>query len=255
MLLTACFHSASLNKQTQVNIIIPASKQQPAPRKTLWLLHGLTDDHSGWVRYTGIEKYAAAYNLNVVMPNVDRSWYTNTAYGANYFDFVAQELPAFCCKHFTEFSNAREENLVAGLSMGGYGALKLALTYPEQYSACISLSGSLDVTRKGRRYNFDEWRSIFGFEMASADELAGTPHDLFYLAEQAAKTDKALPALYLWCGTEDSLIEINGRFHDHLRALDIAHTYEYSEGDHSWKWWDKHIQSGLDVVLKRREEA
>ena len=138
---------------------------------------------------------------------------------------------------------------LAGLSMGGYGALKLALNCPEQYGACISLSGSFDVTRRGRAYNLGEWQSIFGYDIKDALELTGSEHDLFALAKQNKKEGKPFPKLYLWCGTEDSLIDINYAMDAHLTSLDVPHVLKTSEGNHTWKWWDLHIQDGVNYVL------
>ncbi|MBR7094757.1 MAG: hypothetical protein IKC73_00905, partial [Clostridia bacterium] len=180
------FKSAELNRHTQVYVLLPdENEKKPAPCKTLWLLHGLSDNHTGWMRYTSIERYAKKHHLAVVMPNVDRSWYTDTAYDANYFSFVTKELPEVCFRTFSQMSQGREDNIVAGLSMGGYGAMKAALSFPEKYGSCISLSGSLDITRKGRPCNLNEWRSIFGFDMESPLELEGSKHDLYALATKA----------------------------------------------------------------------
>ena len=129
-----------------------------------------------------------------------------------------------------------------GLSMGGYGALKAALVYPEQYNFCASFSGALDITRKNRPYDLNEWRSIFGYDLQSAADLAGTQHDLFALAGQK----KDLPYIYMWCGTEDSLLPASESFSARLTGLGIAHTYKSSEGDHSWKYWDMCLQDALD---------
>ena len=250
MFLEMNFKSSELKKHTQVNILIPDAKEtDDAPYKTLWLLHGLSDNHTGWMRYTSIERYAANHRLAVVMPNVERSWYTDTAYDANYFSYVTRELPEVCFRTFSQLSKRREDNIVAGLSMGGYGAVKTAFSCPERYGSCISLSGALDITRKGRICNIHEWRSIFGFDIKSPLELEGSKHDLFALASKLKNEDKPLPKLYMWCGTEDSLISANRSFDQHLTELDMAHRFESSEGDHSWKWWDLHIQSALDWVL------
>ena len=235
--------SAELKKETSVSVLLP-NKAQP-PYKTLWLLHGLSGNHTDWVRKSSIERYAAEHNLAVIMPDADRSWYTNTAYELNYFNYVAYELPDICRRVFNGLSDKREYNIVAGLSMGGYGALKLALACPESYCACASLSGSLDITRKGRPCNLSEWRSIFGFDIESPLELEGSEHDLFLLSSKNAAAGVSLPSLYLWCGTEDSLIRVNRDFDRHLTELGVEHKYEESEGDHSWKWWDLHIQSAL----------
>ena len=250
MFLQMNFYSKELKKAVGVNVLIPEKcLHASSPYKTLWLLHGLSDDHTAWMRYSSIERYADAWGIAVIMPNASRSWYTNTAYGANYFNFITKELPKLCRELFRGMSSAREDNMVAGLSMGGYGALKLALTCPEQYGACISLSGSFDITRRGREYNLDEWKSIFGYEIESALDLAGGEHDLFALAKKNNEEGKLFPKLYMWCGLEDSLIHINRTFDEHLTNLEVPHVYEESEGNHTWKWWDLHIQDGMRYIL------
>ena len=240
------FRSAELKKSVQVNVIIPDGREE---YKTLWLLHGLTDDHTAWARYTAIERYAKDHGIAVVMPNADRSWYTNTAYGANYFNFIADELPSICRGLFKGMSEKREDNMVGGLSMGGYGALKLSLARPEQYSGCICLSGAFDITRKGRYCPLDEWKSIFGFELEDPLSLAGSEHDVFYLAEKRKKENGLFPKLYMWCGLNDSLIDTNRELHRQLTELGVPHAFEESEGDHSWKWWDLHVQDGLNYIM------
>ena len=106
----------------------------------LYLLHGLSDDHTAWLRYTSIERYATARGLAVVMPAVHRSFYADEAHGHAYWHFVSEELPAIVAAFF-RLSERREDTFVAGLSMGGYGALKLGLHHPERFAAVASLSG------------------------------------------------------------------------------------------------------------------
>ena len=110
----------------------------------LYLLHGLSDDHTAWVRYTSIERYADAYGLAVVMPQVHRSFYTDQAHGGAFWTFLAEELPELVQRFFV-VSARREDTFVAGLSMGGYGALRWALRRPGRFAAAASLSGALDV--------------------------------------------------------------------------------------------------------------
>ncbi|MBQ8893670.1 MAG: esterase family protein [Clostridia bacterium] len=248
------FYSKALMQNVPVNILLPErSKKEDgsgAPEgtyKTLWLLHGLSGNHTDWIRKSSIERYASEYGIAVVMPGVGRSWYTDTAYDAGYFTFVTQELPAICRSYFKGMSGRREENLIAGLSMGGYGAVKAALTYPEQYCGCATLSGSLDITRKGRPYSTKEWQGIFGYELRNALELEGSDHDVFALLKK--QNGKQLPKIYSWCGTEDTLITVNRQFRDALQELQAEYLYEESEGDHSWKWWDLHIQDALKHLL------
>lgn len=252
MLLEATFLSHALKRQTQINAVIPDKVPEGAPpRRTLWLLHGLGGNNTSWVRNSCIERYAQKYNLTVIMPDAGRSWYTNTQYGENYFDYITEELPELCRGTICGISDRREDNIVGGLSMGGYGALKIALSFPERYGACISLSGSLDITRKNRSLDLPLWRALYDYGMVSPDQLENTPHDLFYLAEKCVREGSTLPEIFLWCGTEDPLIAINDAYHEHLLRLGIPHTYRFSEGDHSWCWWDMHIKNGIEDIIKR----
>jgi len=252
------YHSDALGMGVSVNVILPEQAKtligmatgSTQTYKTLYLLHGLSDDHSIWMRRTSIERYAAERGIAVVMPAVGRSWYTDTAYGAGYFTFITQELPAVCRGYFRGMSQKREDTLVAGLSMGGYGAVKAALRCPETFGGCASLSGALDIIRRATDTNVarePEWRGIFGDK--TAQDVLGGNCDLFALAEQNAAQGPR-PRLFIWCGTEDFLLEDNRRFHEHLQQLKIAHRYKESKGNHSWQWWDKHIQTALDYLLK-----
>lgn len=239
--------SQALGQRVAVNVLLPEKKvlDEQGTYKTLWLLHGLSDDHTIWLRRTSIERYAEEYGIAVIMPSTNRAWYTDTAYGANYFTFITKELPEFCRSYFKGMSDKREDNMVAGLSMGGYGAMKIALTCPEQYGYCASFSGALDVSRKGRVTDMKEWKSIFGYDIESPQELEGSIHDLYYLAKKDKAEEKPFPKMYLWCGTSDFLLEANRNYVQMLKEENIPHCYEESEGDHSWKWWDLHIQDAL----------
>jgi len=250
------FYSKALKRVTTVNVILPEIHKQAegvgrpeGTYKTLYLLHGLSGDHTNWLRKTSIERYANTYGIAVVMPSVGRSWYTDTACGEKYMTFVAEELPAVCRSYFVGMSDKREDNYIAGLSMGGYGALKIALTYPDSYCGCVSLSGALDITRENRPRDLNEWRALFGYELQDFAELNGTKHDVYALVDKNHAAGLPFPKLYIWCGTEDGLIHNNHRLRDQLEKLGIDHLYEESEGDHSWKWWDLHIQDGLEYLF------
>ncbi len=244
------YQSDALRMGVTVNVVLPEGAKHGEKYKTLYLLHGLSDDHTTWMRRTAIERYAGDRGIAVVMPGVGRSWYTDTATGANYLTFVAKELPEVCRGFFRGMSDLREDNLIAGLSMGGYGAFKAALTYPECFGGAASLSGTLDIADVSRNRPMDEWRGIFGFDMKSHGELKGTQHDLFALADECRAAGKPFPAMYIWCGEQDRGHEYSERFSQMLTDYGVPHLYESSEGDHSWRWWDKHIQSALDYLLK-----
>lgn len=251
-LINCHFFSSVLNLNSTMVVILPdpppfgagATRSGGKHRHpTLYLLHGMSDDHTIWQRYTSIERYVEPFDLAVVMPAVQRSFYTDTATGQRYWTFVSEELP-FLARSFFPLANTREQNYVAGLSMGGYGAFKLALTHPDRFAAAASLSGALDVVHLAQEEEAAggaELQGIFGPTRA----LAGGPNDLFYLAERLARQGGLQPQLYQWCGTGDSLYESNVRFRQHANALGLALTYEEGPGSHEWACWDQQIQRVL----------
>ncbi|MCC7204616.1 MAG: esterase family protein [Phycisphaeraceae bacterium] len=227
------------------------SRGPGAKRPVLYLLHGLSDDHTIWLRRTSIERYATERGLAVVMPAVARSYYTDMMLGLPYFKFVSEELPAIVQDLFP-ISDQREDNFVAGLSMGGYGAMKVAMTFPHRFAAAASLSGAVDAVRVVREITTDrvaEFQAVFG----SFDQIAGSPNDLFHLADKlAALPSDQRPLLYQCCGTEDFLYQDNLKFRDHLRKLSLTLTYEDGPGLHDWAYWDKMIQNVLAWLPLRK---
>ena len=142
------FSSKSLEMCTSFIALLPEDVPLgDAP--VIYLLHGLSDNCTGWTRLTGVERYAREHNAAVIMPEVQRSFYADMALGLRYFTYISQELPAFCRRTFG-LSAARERNFVMGLSMGGYGALKCALTAPERYAGCGAFSSVTDIRARRR---------------------------------------------------------------------------------------------------------
>ncbi len=215
--------------------------------KTMYLLHGMSDDHTMWQRRTSIERYVSDLGIAVVMPTTHLAFYTDTAYGMRYWTFFSQELPKICRDFFPQLSADREDNLAAGLSMGGYGAWKLALGAADTFGAAASLSGALDIVGDYRRNMKDNplnapiFRGIFGSE----EELEGSDNDLMVLAERLVAEKKALPRLYAWCGTEDFLYEGNRWAWARMKELGYDLTCQESQRDHQWKYWDAKIQDAL----------
>ena len=223
-----------------------SSPRDEALHPTLYLLHGLSDDHTIWQRRTSIERYVEDYDLAVVMPAVNRSFYTDTCSGCLYWTFVSEELP-YAMRSLFPLSPAREDNFVAGLSMGGYGSFKLALTHPERFAYAASFSGAMDAVKM-----FDvpdpRWQNELMDIFGSPGALKNSPNDLFWLASRLVKGGKPQPVLYQWCGTQDFLIRANRKFKKHAEKLGLSLTYEESPGDHSWKYWDEKIQVFLDML-------
>jgi len=241
------FYADALGVETRMHVLLP-ERLSGKSAKTLYLLHGMSDDEGTWMRRTAIDRYAEEKDLAVVMPDGGLGWYTDMRRGLPWFTFVSQELPALCRRFFPILSDKREDTYIGGNSMGGYGALKCALRAPRTFSRVISLSGALDAADTAinntvpatRRY----WEDVFG----PAEDVSGSENDLF--AAATALTDPALrPRIYMWCGTEDFLYDQNVRMRDHLRALGYNLVYEESPGDHQWKYWDKKIADALDWLL------
>ncbi len=201
--------------------------------KTLYLLHGLSDDHTIWHRRTSIERYVSTMGMAVVMPSTERGWYSDSSYGA-YYTYIAKELPGICREFFPNMSSNREDTYIAGLSMGGYGAFKIALLNPDVFSKAAALSGAMDITRFAPQHEH-----IFG------KDPRGGLNDLFAIASRVAEGDGIKPALFQWCGTEDFLYPENIAMRDHLLSLGYDLVYSESPGNHSWACWDTQIQNVL----------
>jgi putative tributyrin esterase len=220
-----------LPQQTSAQIGMTGSARGGDP-PVLYLLHGLSDDDTIWVRRTSIERYVAPLGLAVVMPQVHRSFYADDARGYQYWTFLSEELPALAGRFF-RLSDRREDTFVAGLSMGGYGAFKWALRHPERFAAAASLSGALDIAHRDPPVI----HAIFGDR-----PVAGTGDDVMWLLDQAGAT---LPRLYLACGTEDWMYPDNVRFRDACAAKGVPLTVDFGPGDHEWGYWDAKIQDVL----------
>ncbi len=251
------FFSEALGMGTSMTVLLPertsagigmADSATAGDPPVLYLLHGLTDDDTIWTRRTSIERYVAPLGLAVVMPQAGRSFYADEAHGNRYWTFLSEELPAVCHSFF-RLSDRREDTFVAGLSMGGYGAVKWALRQPQRFAAAASLSGALNVAH--RRHHPTSpmdptvWHTVWGDRA-----VAGADDDTVALLERAG-TD--LPALYVACGTEDFLHEDNTRFVDTARRRGVPVTVDFSPGDHDWAYWDAKIQDVLAWLPLRRD--
>jgi putative tributyrin esterase len=245
MALIRCdFFSDALGLSTSMTVILPqqtvgqiglTGAARPEP-PTLYLLHGLSDDDTTWTRRTSIERYAAPLGLAVVMPQVHRSFYADEAYGNAYWTFLSEELPTVVSRFF-RLSDRREDTFVAGLSMGGYGAVKWALRQPDRFAAAASLSGALDLASR-----FPDDRGVVD-RVFGDRRVAGTGDDLLWLLDRADVA--ALPRLYLACGTEDVLYDENVTFQDACRAKGVPLTVDFGPGGHEWGYWDTKIQDVL----------
>jgi S-formylglutathione hydrolase FrmB len=251
------FFSAALNVASTVNVIMPEANQgigmgasrDERPPKVLYLLHGYSDDHSIWMRRTSVERYAANHNLAVIMPAVNHSFYCNEAYGEKYWDYVSDELPR-TMRRFLRLSDKPEDTYVAGLSMGGYGAMRLALTYPERFAGAASFSGAVDLeTIFYQRHIGTEFDRVFG----DRKEIKGTENDLFHLMKKNAKAAHK-PWLYVSCGTKDFLFDAHKAFVPALRENGWnVMGHEEPDAIHEWGFWDDQIKAFIELIYAREE--
>ena len=247
------FYSESLLRNVHVIVYLPSvsaddmleeretdyySPQQRFP--AMYLLHGMYGDCMDWPLRSGIERYAQEAGLAVIMPSAENSFYTELKDGERFQTFVGEELPSFMNRMFP-LSRKREETSIAGLSMGGYGAYRIGMTYPERFGRIASLSGALESS------------ALFAGDSAHMKNLPKSyralipteGNDLMPLAEKLAADPALLPKMYMTVGTEDFIFPLNEIFYAKMQKLGIPVTYEKYPGIHDWNFWDAHIQ---DVI-------
>jgi len=235
------FRSATLQKHMAMNVVLP-QVDTSGPYPVFYLLHGLSDDHTIWMRHTRLEWYVRQLPLIVVMPDGGRSFYCDAVNGPAYETYLLEDVIPLVDRFFPTVA-AREGRVIGGLSMGGYGAMKLAFKFPDRFCSAVSHSGALNVVRGMLRQELrEELGRIFG------DSPEGGKDDLFALAEAAAQDSSriaALSALRFDCGLDDGLLAQNRSFHELLTRLGIPHEYEEFPGAHTWDYWDEHLQEAL----------
>lgn len=249
-LLDVHFFSKALNVQSTVMVILPEPNQgigqagtgDSHPPKVLYLLHGYSDDQTIWLRRTSVERYAAAHNLAVVMPAVNHSFYCDEANGEKYWTYVSEELPQVVHQFF-RLSDKPEDTFVAGLSMGGYGAMRLALTYPERFSAAASFSGAVDMAAHVAAHPERDWERIFG----DLSQVKGSDCDLMHLLKKPAAHR---PKLFVACGTADFLYDHHLAFVSALKANGWQiHDIATPDATHEWGYWDNMIRTFIPWML------
>ncbi len=250
MALMRCdFFSDVLGLSTSMTVILPqgterqigmTGAQSSDAVPVLYLLHGLSDDDTIWTRRTSIERYVAPLGIAVVMPQVHQSFYADEVHGMPFWTFLTEELPTVV-NQFFRVSAQPEDTFVAGLSMGGYGAFKWALSQPSRFGAAASLSGALGLSDFHGQRDLPFRRQL---ENAFGDgPISGTHHDVMHLLGEVEAAD--LPPLYVACGTEDFLFAESDAFIAAASARGIPLTTHIGRGDHDWSYWDDRIQDVL----------
>ena len=260
------FHARTIMQHANFAFVIPndvemeevfdKSHYEREPMNLI-LLHGLTGTDTDWL-YGGVaQEMAIQYNLNIFMPTTGNSFYLNHGYaGVQYADFIAEELPAYIRQTFG-IDMKKENTIIGGLSMGGYGAIRTALAYPDNFCACIGLSSAIhmrDIAESG-----DTATGVVPVEMLRY--LFGDPAKLLesdknpaFLYSRLKAEGKEIPKIYFACGTEDTLITANREFRDFLKEQGADFTYEEGPGAHNWTFWNKYINRGLGCLLSRGDK-
>lgn len=232
----------------------------------LYLLHGTSEDHTTWQRCSSLERYAAGKKLAIVLPATHLGAYTNQYFGFRYFDHIAKEVPEICQSYF-HISKEREKNFIGGLSMGGYGALKIGLRCSHQFSRIIGLAPGCDraellpecaaaissiqelASKRDEMGSFDYNRAIhFFLNFGSVEKYnASRTENLFNLISDCVEKGISMPRIFLTCGQEDEMVlQANRNFHAALLKLGVEHIYYEAPGKHDWPYWDSHIQKALE---------
>lgn len=260
------FISKCLMRTVTFNAIIPVDKFGPQaenaeqkPLKTLYLLHGIFGNYTDWVNGTRIQAWAEANDLAVIMPSGENRFYLDDEKsGELYGEFIGKELVEFTRKLFP-LSDKREDTFIAGLSMGGYGAIRNGLKYAENFGCVIGLSAALvhdtwkDADNSAPIFTFrhNYYEAIFG----EYDKVKGSDKDPKALLLKLKEEGRPVPKMYLCCGTEDDLVTVNRDFRDFLNENGVDLTYVEGPGKHDWVFWETYIKKVLDWLPLNRTGA
>jgi S-formylglutathione hydrolase FrmB len=244
-------HSVALGRAMKYRVLVPEDYERSQRRyPVLYLLHGLGGNYTDWTSRSNVAEYSRVLPLIIVMPDGHNAWYTNSDEGA-YESYVLDDLPADVVKKYRTI-NSRYGRAIAGLSMGGYGAMKMALKRPAMFLVAGSFSGAFAATRRGELERLiskpegDRLEKIFG----PAESATRKDNDLFTLA--AALKPAGAPYLYVDCGTADnSLIASNREVVAAIHKTGAAYEYHEIAGAHSWDYWDRRIREFLPVLMLR----
>jgi putative tributyrin esterase len=253
---TVQFHSAVIGKTLPYNVILPADYRVSATRyPVVYLLHGWAGHYSDWVTRTNIADYAAQYRIIVVMPEGNNGWYTDSESAATdkYETYLLRELIPDVQRRYRTIES-RYGRGIAGLSMGGYGALKFGLKHPEMFAFAGSLSGALaaatwkEAELGPLRSIYDSLRNVFGPEGSETRKT----NDIFETARRLTPAQvAALSYFYLDCGTEDFFLGVNERFAALLSEKKIPHEFRELPGAHGWQYWDQQVKELLKVAADK----
>jgi len=257
------FYSKTLAKIVSFNMILPndippemieENEHYKRKVKTLYLLHGYSGSNKDWLLGSMAQEMAAKYNMAMVMPSGDNSFYLDgKGTGKAYCQFVGQELVAYIRKTFS-LSDNKEDTFIGGYSMGGFGAIHTGLTYPTTFGKVMALSSALIIHNIANRQDdfkdaiadYDYYSSVFG-DLSKLDHSVNNPE---FLIHKLKEEKQVIPAVYMACGTEDFLIEENRAFHEFLQKENVPVQYIESPGVHNWDFWNQYLEPSIQWMLE-----
>lgn len=256
------FASKALKRDVTFNALIPIDTMEipeqeivkKKPMKALYLLHGLTGNYTDWICGSKIEELSLRHNIAVFMPSGESNFYLDDVDKGELFgEFVGNDLVEFTRRIFP-LSRKREDTFIGGLSMGGYGAIRNGLKYSDNFSRIIALSSAI-VTYNiaGASSNFkDEVRDYKFYTRVFGDlnQLLGSDKDPEALIIKLKKKNAPIPKIYMACGTNDFLLDVNRKYRDFLISENIDVTYVESRGSHTWNFWNEYIEKGIRWAVK-----
>ena len=255
------YFSPALTKNMQLYVALPEFDHLPAEKlKTVWMLHGYTGDYTDWQRLTGMERYAMQRRIAVVMPDGANSFYADMAYGPAYFTYLTQELPAYLRK-LLPLSDKREDNFVGGLSSGGYGAMKIGLTYPERYAAigCLSAYNIPEDFSWQAPDKPESWKRMFSLVYGDLfpDHMMGSEHDLYHLVDVINEKGLPRPSVFHIWGDADVAkrgARIMNRYFLEMEGDPFHYFGKEYPGVHYFDFWDAHLEEMLDYFGLPRKD-
>lgn len=245
-------HSEVLNLDEEIAVLLPETRrgyEKLTEKKypVVYVLHGYKENHLAWIRKSNIEEIAKKLECIVVMPACKNSFYVDSKTGFNYMKYLVEELPIKIANFFPA-SIKKEDTYIMGASMGGYAAFNIALNNPDKYAAAASFSGVVGLdfddglfSKVDVKMN-EQLRAIFG----SREEYLNSDN---YLKRKILEFDKLKdqPRLYMCCGTDDFLYNVNNEFIDYVKEnTSVEITYETSSGQHDYFFWNQYIERAFD---------
>lgn len=239
------FYSLSLARTQDYTILLPRGYSEDQRYPLLFLLHGYGGSHEDWVARTSLTEYVRDLSLIIVMPDAGNSWYVNSVSRSRdrFEDFIIADLRNHINR---KFSVDTARTAIAGLSMGGYGAIMLAMKHPGMFRFAGSLSGALSVPRDIDEREKKTWGEHTVLNLKETFGPAPGPfrnaHDPLLLYRQPSPDH--LPYFYFVMGTNDgfdTFLPAHRMLTDSLRSYGAVYEYHEIPGGHSWKFWDRHI--------------